>query len=862
MRKNRTHKLTPTVVRAACCAASLLAARSTSAALTPINNWIGPSGTGGSGNWADATNWSQGVVPAITGEDAHDVYFNAVSNTTPVNETITMPSGATAGRLNFYNPNPGTTTLSSGSISLRSGLFIDSAAGPVNIAMTGAAALNLNGTSQSFINNSTNGVTIAAGASTPNSGQSITLTLDGSGFTLMTGNISNGATSTVAVRKTGTGTWQIEGNNSTFSGGITIDQGTYLGRGNNTAGAATGTLTLNGGTFAGVQSSRTFSMPVALIGADIGLSIDAAIPTGGNAPGTLTSFVGNITMSAGTHRLGIGGAGVVWQTGVASGAGASIDKYGLGNFTHLAAHTFDGGVRVFEGAYQPAGNSVVKPDGTGVLSGPFGTGTITIENGGTVRSNASNARTVQNNLVLQAGTITLGATATQTGGLTFNSTDGTNTLTTPSTVSLAGVVTANVFNTTTFTNNLVGTANLTKGGSGTLILAADNSSSYTGTLFVTGGKLTARHTSGFGSNGGASDYTEVSTGGVAAMNLVNGTFNEAFRIAGDGLADGSTGALSIENSSTVTIATPVTLTGNATIHSTSSGNATFTNNISALGDYTLTLQGGNNPVGNGTVSGSISLGAGGLTKLQGSIWVLDGALNYTGPTALNQAAAGRLLLRTNLTQSSSLSISAGTLELGAAGNRIIDTPSFTQTGGKVDLQDNKMLVRNGNVTALTAGIASGYNGGTWAGTTGIITSQTNAGPAVGLTSLGIATGAQARPGTQTFAGIDVADTDALIMYTYAGDATLDGQINGDDFMQIDAGFSAVSTGWYNGDFNYSGNIDADDYFIIDSNYGKQSLGQFPQAPPAGGVTAVPEPASLGMLLVAGAGLLRRRCRSS
>ncbi len=62
--------------------------------------------------------------------------------------------------------------------------------------------------------------------------------------------------------------------------------------------------------------------------------------------------------------------------------------------------------------------------------------------------------------------------------------------------------------------------------------------------------------------------------------------------------------------------------------------------------------------------------------------------------------------------------------------------------------------------------------------------------------------------TATFAGQTVHATDALAMYTYAGDANLDGKINADDYFQIDSNYNKngnnAAISFHDGDFNYDG----------------------------------------------------------
>src|SRR5437773_8611224 len=161
---------------------------------------------------------------------------------------------------------------------------------------------------------------------------------------------------------------------------------------------------------------------------------------------------------------------------------------------------------------------------------------------------------------------------------------------------------------------------------------------------------------------------------------------------------------------------------------------------------------------------------------------------------------------------------------------------------------------------------SGRGTGTWDGSSGILTSQTHA-TTSNFTSIGVATAAQVRGITATdtavWAGQTVTGSDALIMYTYGGDANLDGKLNVDDYGRIDSNIGLGVAGWYNGDFNYDGKVNVDDYGIIDSNIPIQGA-PFPTAGATVGIVAVPEPAAGGLLVIASAGAVpgeRRRRRS-
>jgi hypothetical protein len=198
-----------------------------------------------------------------------------------------------------------------------------------------------------------------------------------------------------------------------------------------------------------------------------------------------------------------------------------------------------------------------------------------------------------------------------------------------------------------------------------------------------------------------------------------------------------------------------------------------------------------------------------------------------------------------------------------------DLKSLAVSGtGSADLKNHHLVLRNATLgtsngstyNGVSGLIQRGHNGGSWNGAGGLLTSMPDA--AGGLTTLAVARADDVGYTGGTFGGVaSIGANDVLVMYTYAGDANLDGFISGDDYAAIDFNLLVPGAfGYSNGDFNYDGTINGDDYSTIDFNILAQGA-PFPTSTAAASqaVIAVPEPGTTVFALFAAAtGILRRR----
>ncbi len=406
-----------------------------------------------------------------------------------------------------------------------------------------------------------------------------------------------------------------------------------------------------------------------------------------------------------------------------------------------------------------------------------------------------------------------------TNGANFNSGVGWNTSLTPgpsenavfdltNTYSVGFVADANVANSYfrggTVTFNL-GTYSYTTGAMNLGENSAENA-----TVTLNGGSLAATQVL-IGRSAGGSTAKLTLSGNITANTTTGITVYSggSLVLAGATVSGGaitlSGGSLSANGgSSTINSSVP-----GLTTFQVDAGSLTLNSAFTSANNATLTKLG----AGAMTLAGTQTHGT--LTKLIVSAGTMNLNTNAGSTTTANLQVDSAATTNFNSTENlRALNITGGTTTLtAAAGARTLKTPALSIANGKLDLADNKLIVSGSNLSAITAQVLAGRNGGAWNGN-GIVTAMSNASPAIGLRTLAVATASSV--GKSSFGGMSVAGSDVLVMYTWAGDVNLDGIVNGDDYFKVDT----LQNGPPTGDINNSGKVDADDYFILNRNYNR------------------------------------------
>lgn len=257
-----------------------------------------------SSTWANLLNWTL-LGPPGSGDTAT---FNNAGNG---NTTLDLGTGVTVMTILFNTSNAAPYTIGSGAVGSQTLTLNDSGAITVNSSVTNNETINASivlGTSRSttstisLTNNSTTPgqlLTVAGGISPSTAGTGTvttkTLALGGSGNGAVTGIISgngSGGVPTVALTKSGTGEWTLSGAN-TYSGTTTVNAGTLLINGNQSA--ATGAVTVN--------NSGTTLGGIGTIGGTVTINSGANIAPGNGGNTTAILSTGALTLAPTSNFL-------------------------------------------------------------------------------------------------------------------------------------------------------------------------------------------------------------------------------------------------------------------------------------------------------------------------------------------------------------------------------------------------------------------------------------------------------------------------------------------------------------------------------------------------------------------------------
>ena len=524
---------------------TILAANNTYSGLTAINAGTLQVGNGG----------ATGSLGTGNVTDSANLTFN-VSGTTLVSGLISgagslTQAGTGTAILAANNTYSGTTTISAGSLQvgnggtsgrLGTGNVIDNAALVFNASSPTTVAALISGTG-SLVQAGTGTLVLAgnntySGGTNINAGTTLQVGNGGTGGNLGTGAVTDNGTLTFNTTGTttitpmiggsgnlsqvGTGTTVLTGNN-TYSGSTTISAGTLqVGNGGTSGSLGTAaTVTDNANLTFNLGGTTTISTAIAGTGNLTKAGAGTVILAANNTYG------GTTTISAGTLQVGNGGtAGSLGAGNVVDNAalvfnlsspttianvisgGGSLTQAGSGTVILTGNNTYSGGTTINAGTTLQVGSGGVTGNlGTGAVTdngdlifNTTGTTTISPVIGGS--GNLSQVGT--GTTVLTGNNTYAGSTTISAGTLQIGNGGTTGSLGTATTVIDNANLTFTLSSNNTVNATIVGTGNLTKAGSGTTILAANNT--YAGTTTISAGTLQV-------GNGGAAG--SLGTGNIA-----------------------------------------------------------------------------------------------------------------------------------------------------------------------------------------------------------------------------------------------------------------------------------------------------------------------------------------------------------
>ncbi len=528
-------------------------------------------------------------------------------------------------------------------------------------------------------------------------------------------------------------TFSTNGHNVTIAGSITATGSVNLVKG------GTGTLVLRG------DNSNTIGGAAIGVIQITGGTLNVASDNNIGKSQTSTAGTGfSISGAASTLQLG---ASFPWTVGAIAivSTGGGIDTNGFNETVPTVVSSSPIAATVV--GFEKQGLGTLTLSATNTYTYP------TYANGGLLEFTQTNAYTTTNNIQANAG----GAVGLDTSSLDpafiakINATHAGATgaaITVPSVGSLA-LAPVDAASNIDFTGTVGGAANLSGTNSAGMSIGAIGTISYTGTI-------TPNVSLGYRLGGGGTLVLPVPASAPTALTGINN--------------------VTITNGGTVVLAAANDYVGTTTVDALTTlsvGNDAYMGNTTNALAFT-----GGTLLATGTLNSgarNVTVGAGG------------GTLNPNG----------NLVTLGNLSTSGTFKITPSGLPTGSA--KAVRVGTVSVSAGAVDITDNKLITSSpvgtlsGNTYSDVSGLVqAGRNGGSWNGM-GILTSQTAAKSPNFLTTVAVASAADAKgiSGTQTalFGGQTVHATDTLVMYTYAGDANLDGKIDADDYFQIDSNYN-------------------------------------------------------------------------
>jgi fibronectin-binding autotransporter adhesin len=585
----------------------------------PIGNatWTG---SGGSGNWSNSSNWS--TIPTTSG--TWNLLFGGATQTTSTNTIGTITLGTMSFTNNGGAGQTATFTLSGSTLALSNSQIITTAG---DLTDTVGNALTLSGSSTVTLNNGhalnlTGAVSGAGSITAVGSGTNTAIlylagTNSYSGNTYVTGvrvqnALGNSVTNTSDTNDNafGTGSVFVSG-----SGSVVIRNSSTVA--NNFSIGGAGTL-VSGVASGAIRGSFGVADQTATLSGTVTLSDNATIKaaSAGGLAGNKMVLSGPVNLGSNVLTLnpGVSGANAtpIEITGAINGTGGIVVDGTASRVLLSGANGYTGGTTITSGTLRAGSGTAL------------GTGSLAVNAGA---------------LDLNGQSLAVGTLTGSSGGVISSSVAGAASLNTNSAVN------SNYLGSITDGEGVV---SLIKTGVGQLDLSGSNS--FSGGTTVTAGRIQNAFGNSVDSPGGTNDYafgtglvTASGSGTVVIRN--SSTIGNNFNIGGNGTTSGSSTLGAIRGSfgvsgQTATITGSVTLSSNAKIVTAAgpglTGNSMVLSGPISLGANTLTMApgvSGSEPLPI-FVSGAIN-GTGGVVVEGASTVYFNAANTYTGDTTVN-----------------------------------------------------------------------------------------------------------------------------------------------------------------------------------------------------------------------------------